>query len=667
MPEGTASYAHQWSEFALPVFGDANAGGFRFAPHRPAVVQPFMLIAPDHRTLLLAPLDHFHEQIIAVPRDGESLDDGIRCGWHGDLAEAPAGFATELAVWAADGPRAALETWVGWLRQRHATERPSRYADVGLARLSYWTDNGAHYYYRTEPEADYTTTLARAVDDCEARGIPIAMVQLDSWFYPHEHLRPVSADGAPIVPPSGMLCWEPREDLFPDGFGDLQRRLGNRPLAFHSRHFARRSPYFDHPPAPDTDGHSGTAYAAWVDGDYAHPRDGALFDRLLGSAAAWGAVTYEQDWMVESFLGVRGLRAAPGRARDWQEQLDRAAAAHGLTLQWCMSTPADFLQTLTLRRLTSIRTSGDYRYLFDNGLNWVWFLHTNALARALGLNAFKDVFLSDRDAEPYAEIEALLAALSTGPVGIGDRIGRADRTLVLRTCREDGVLVKPDAPLAALDGCFRHPAYRGQRLLIGETHSTHAAGRWVYVVALHASHARAPIGEPVGLAQLGAQRPAGAVLAYDWRSGRWTRLEPDGGWDVQLAWQDWDYRVLCPLLPGDRALFGDVGKYATVGDRRDCQHRRQRRRAQLRRTRRPAHHRRGAGLCADGAASRRGRHGRRSARRAARCRRRIVELGAERRTLDRPRRNGPRRSAARPSGVVTLLLALPTNSLVQLG
>ena len=185
--------------------------------------------------------------------------------------------------------------------------------------------------------------------------------------------------------------------------------------------------------------------------------DGALFDHLLGRAATWGAITYEQDWMVESFLGVRGLRAAAGRARAWQEQLDRAAAAHGLTLQWCMSTPADFLQTLTLRRLTSIRTSGDYRYLFDNGLNWVWFLHTNALARALGLNAFKDVFLSDRAAEPYAEIEALLAALSTGPVGIGDRIGRADRALVLRTCREDGMLVKPDAPLAALDDCFRVP------------------------------------------------------------------------------------------------------------------------------------------------------------------------------------------------------------------
>ena len=565
---GTASYAHQWTEFALPVFGDADAAGFRFAPHRPPVVQPLMSIAPDARTLLLAPLDHFHEQVIAVPQDRDAVANGIRCGWHGDLAEAPAGFATELAVWAAPGPRAALAEWTGWLRAQHGTERPSRYADPGLSRLSYWTDNGAHYYYRTAPGADYLTTLERVLDDCEARGIPIGMLQIDSWFYPHALLRPVSDDGAPVVPPTGMLRWEPREDLFPDGFADLSRRLRHRPLVFHSRHFARQSPYFGGPDVAEAADRTPTSHAAWVDGDCAHPRDRALVDRLLGSAAAWGAVTYEQDWMVESFLGVRGLRAAPGRARAWQEQLDHAAAAHGLTLQWCMATPADFLQTLTLRRLTSIRTSGDYRYLFDNGLNWVWFLHTNALARALGLNAFKDVFLSDRDAEPYAEVEALLAALGTGPVGIGDQIGRADRALVLRTCREDGILVKPDAPLAAIDACFRFPAYLDERLLIGETYSSHPAGRWIYVVALHASHRRAPIAQRVALAELGAVQPAGAVVAYDWRRQRWERLERDGGWEVRLDWQDWEYRVLCPLLPGDRAVFGDVGKYATAGDRR---------------------------------------------------------------------------------------------------
>jgi hypothetical protein len=554
-PAGARTFAHQWAEFALPLFGDVDGGGFLFAPHRPPVVSPLLMLAADGRTLLLGPLDHFHEQIVAVPRDAAGLADGLRCGWHGDLDQAPPGFATELALWAAATPRAALDQWAALLRQRAQTVRPSRYADPGLARLSYWTDNGATYYYRTAPGLDYTTTLERAVADCEARGLPIEVVQIDSWFYPQEHLRPVGDEGAPLVPPSGMMRWEPRADLFPEGFAHLRRRLGHRPLAFHSRHFASASPYF-------------ARHAAWVDGAYAHPSGPALFDHLLRSAADWGAVTYEQDWLVEAFLGVRGLRAEPGRARQWQEALDAAADAHGLTLQWCMATPADFLQSVTLRHLTSIRTSGDYRYLFDNGLNWVWFLHVNALARALGLNAFKDVFISDRAAEPYAEVEALLAALSTGPVGIGDAIGAADRDLVLRTCREDGVLVKPDAPLAAIDRCFLRHGHLTPALLVGETYSTHAAHRWLYVATLHASARREALSERIALADLGAVRPQGPVIAYDWRRGTCERLAVDGGWQVTLDFQDWDYRVLCPLLPGERAVIGDVARYASMGDRR---------------------------------------------------------------------------------------------------
>ena len=52
---------------------------------------------------------------------------------------------------------------------------------------------------------------------------------------------------------------------------------------------------------------------------------------------------------------------------------------------------------------------------------------------------FKDVFRADPEvAGENGEPEALLSALSTGPVGLGDRVGRFDPTLALRTCRADG-------------------------------------------------------------------------------------------------------------------------------------------------------------------------------------------------------------------------------------
>lgn len=389
--------------------------------------------------------------------------------------------------------------------------------------------------------------------------MPVRSLQLDSWFYPHEHTREVSPAGAGIVPPSGMLRWEPREDLFPGGFAPLRAAAAGLPLTLHSRHFAAASPYF-------------ARHAAWRDGSLAHPRGPDLLEQLLGQAATWGAITYEQDWMVETFLGVRALRAAPGRARAWLRTLDRAAGEHGLNLQWCMATPADFMEAATLPRVASIRTSGDYRYLFDNGLNWVWFLQVNALARALGLLPFKDVFIShgptpDHPGEPYAEVEALLAALSAGPVGIGDQIGQCDAAVVMRTCREDGVLVKPDVPVAALDRCFRYNAFFNPVVLAGDAWSAHPAGPWRYVVALNAHLGRQRLATAVHLDELGPAPPAGPVVAYDWRRRTWSRLAGDGGWDVALDFQDWDYRVVCPWLDGI-AVIGDVAKYACAGDRR---------------------------------------------------------------------------------------------------
>jgi len=561
LPDATRAFAHAYTEFAMPVESDPSCAAFFLLPFRPAAVAPLWLVAPDGRTLLLAPLDAFHEQVMAVPRGAASAAAGLRCGWQGDLDEAPAGFATELAVWAGPGPRAALDAHAAVLRARAGTDRPGRYADALGERLSYWTDNGAAYWYRTEPGCDGVPgTLAAAARSLREQAIPFGVFQLDSWFYPQEQLRPFDAPDA-SVPPTGLVTWDARPDVLPEGIRALRRALGDPPLAAHCRHFSAASPYFE-------------THEAWRDGDRAHPKDAGLYEQLLGQARDWGVVTFEHDWLIECFLGVRGLRAAPGRARAWQEGLDRAAKRRGLTLQWCMASPADFFQTVTLGSVTSIRTSGDYKYLIGSGALWTWFLHGNALARALGLWPFKDVFLSrrdgdgPRDGDPHAEVEALLSALSAGPVGIGDRVGRSDRALILRTCRADGVLVKPDVPVAALDRCWRGHAALEPNPLVGEAHSEHPAGRWHYLVSMNAWRGGAPLRFRLALADLAALAPAAPVLAWDWRRGRGEVVAPEGGFELSLAPLDWDYRVLCPLLPGGLAVLGDPDRYATAGDRR---------------------------------------------------------------------------------------------------
>ena len=193
-----------------------------------------------------------------------------------------------------------------------------------------------------------------------------------------------------------------------------------------------------------------------------------------------------------------------------------------------------------------MRTSGDHGYIATPGQLWAWFCTTNALARSLGLMPFKDVFRADPEvAGDNGEPEALLSALSTGPVALGDRVGRMDPALALRTCRADGILIKPDVPVAATDESMVGSAAFRSELLVAECFSDHPAGRWAYVVGLHANPSDESVTGAIAFAELGASAPAGDVVAWDWRAGtataaapatrRWPVTLSEGGVDVPRA------------------------------------------------------------------------------------------------------------------------------------
>lgn len=582
-PDALRTFGFQYMEFALPSAGGADGHDLAPWPLRPAAAMPIVWGTGDGPVLLVGPLDAFHDQVMAVPSD-ERPRRGVACGWHGDLTEAPAGFAGSFVFLTAPDVRAAIAHYGTLLRDVHRAAPIGRYADPAVSALSYWTDNGATYYYRPEPGLDIRETILTAVRTLEAQGLPIAAVQLDSWFYPRAIPRPI-ADGAPVVPPSGATTWDGRPDAFPDGLGPFTRALG-RPTVFHSRHLDASSPYF----GPGK-------LEGWIDRDtgQAHGATPELFEIWMEQAASWGACTYEQDWLVEAFLTVGQLREKVGRADAWQQSIDRAAARRGLTLQWCMATPADFLASVHLRRLSSIRTNMDFDYAVDRPANWGWFLHVNALARALGLNTSKDVFLASRDAgggyqDRLAEAETYLAAMSCGPVGIGDPIGATDAELVSRTCRPDGVLVMPDVPIAALAPSFLGDPMPANGPLAGETYSDHPAGRVHYLAAVAAPDRHGAGGTTLtvelahldvahsDLASSGAA-PAGTSPAGPpidgWVARRWvdgsirTGLDSSSRLDLDTGDRHLDAWVISPVLAGGRlAVFGDTTRYASMGDRR---------------------------------------------------------------------------------------------------
>jgi hypothetical protein len=565
-PSNLRALVFQHCEFALPSNVGPPLDGWFLLPHRPPTGWPLLLTRNDGQTLLVAPLNAFHEQIIGLNAGT------VRCGWHGDLESVPAGFATDLAFLAADGPRAALDAWGRMLLEGARTVRPGRWPDALGSRPSYWTDNGSAYWYKTEPDRDVTESIVSAVDDLRAKGVPIGAVQLDSWFYPHAELRPFNTEEWE-VPPTAMVAWEERPDVLPEGIIALRERLGYPPLVAHIRHLSVDSPMTSDAPT-------------WRDGPYAAPSTPDAYERWLDQCLTWGVETLEHDWLVEVFFGVRGMRARPGRATEWQEGIDAAARERGITLQWCMGTPADFAQTTTLTQVTSVRTSGDHGYIASAGQLWAWFCTTNALAGSLGLMPFKDVFRVDPAVAGHnGEPEALLSALSTGPVGLGDRVGRMDPAIALRTCRADGLLVKPHTPIAAVDeSLLSGPAF-SLVPLVAACASEHHAGRWTYVVAMHANPGDEPVVGEIHLESLNPlsqseaprsdvqteeeeHKGVGHVVAWNWRTRTAERLSITSIIPVSLGREEWDFYVLAPILPSGLAVIGDITKFATAGDAR---------------------------------------------------------------------------------------------------
>src|SRR4051812_11628590 len=233
-----------YTQFALPVVAGSSLDfDFNPAPNlQSAPVLGILLARVLDQHVLLAPLDHPHEQVIGV------ADGGLRWGWHGDLDEVPTGFCTTLGIYTGASALQLLDRWGSEVRA--GRPRVSSDANPITSHVSYWTDNGAAYWYRTEPGRTIGASVAEAVEALRMDRVPVHAVELDSWCYQHEVRRPITEVGYPEeVPPSGMMRWEPRVDAFDTTSTDLDpieafgERLGRPPLVIHSRHISPKSPY----------------------------------------------------------------------------------------------------------------------------------------------------------------------------------------------------------------------------------------------------------------------------------------------------------------------------------------------------------------------------------------------------------------------------------------
>jgi hypothetical protein len=449
---------------------------------------------------------------------------GLSSGIDASVASLPTGYTHQTLLVTGSGPNQLFDTWGAAMLALHHKTRPASDADLTLAKLGYWTDNGATYYYHFEPPLGYAGTLLAVKREFDQRGIALGYLQLDSWWYPKGPAMRWDdlADG--------IFRYRAASDLFPDGLPAFQQQVGV-PLATHARWIDPSSPY-----------RSEFSFSGNVMTD---PR---YWSDLMSYLKTSGVVTFEQDWLGAQAQPVYDLSAPQA----FMGNMAAAAAQNDMTLQYCMPLPRHVLQTVEYGNVTSMRVSDDR---FDRN-RWDSFLYTSRLASALGVWPWADVFMSTE------RNNLLLAALSGGVVGIGDPLGAENADNLRRVMRADAVLVKPDAALVPTDESVLREASQGARSpMVAWTYSDHDGLRSAYVFAY--SRGDGPQAASFAPSTLGVHR---AAYVYDYFADNGQLLSDGGRFSANV--DGGSYFIVAPVGASGIAFLGDTGELVSLGAKR---------------------------------------------------------------------------------------------------
>jgi hypothetical protein len=492
--------------FANPTFTDLPEEG------------PWAFFDNSANTFVVSPADNFMVASTSMRPDGT-----ISSGIDSAIASLPQGFTHRTLLVAGQGIDATFRVWGQTLTSLLGKGTVANDADQSLRSLGYWTDNGANYYYHTEGALTYPATLQAVKADFDRQGIDLGYLQLDSWFYP-KGVNYDWMDGA-----DGFAQYMADPALFPAGLNSLQQSLGV-PMVTHARWIDAASPY---------------RQQYRISGNVSI--DPAYWTQVASYLKNSGVATYEQDWLTGP--AVTAFNLEDGNA--FLDNMAAAMAQQQITMQYCMPTPRHVLQSAKYPNLTTIRASQD-RFV---PARWTAFLYASRLIGAMGAWPFSDVFNSTETSN------LLLATLSAGPVGVGDRIGTMNTANLLRAVRSDGAIVKPDTPIVPLDGSYIANAQSLGRPMIAATSTRFESWTAHYVFAYpQGSNTQASF-TPASLGITGDSY----VYDYFAKAGQVAHSTDNVTANITGDSQYW---IVTPVGRSGMALIGDTGHFVTVGRKR---------------------------------------------------------------------------------------------------
>lgn len=323
------------------------------------------------------------------------------------------------------------------------------------------------------------------------------------------------------------------------------------------------------------------------------PIDPQFFRDIFKNGSVAQMKMFEQDFLCTYAWNTNLTTRDTTTGMQWLRAMDQAAAEIGIGLQLCMVTPLHALAATELGAVTNIRGSNDNMHA-DAG-----FMYTlgqiGLLLRGLGMFVSRDnVFTSSFEpgcggsqncTSPDFQIQNVAAMLAGGPFGPSDGVDFLNASMIARSCRPDGLLLRADRTFATSDAALLDPAAFAavHHQFVWQTYSAPAASQdavWVYVLALIVETALpAPLGrlgatpglaylawKPLDTADAGGAAPAttlipaGGALAVP--------VSPPAPPPGSDSYVGGDFFVLAPVLASGWALLGEQLKLVPASSRR---------------------------------------------------------------------------------------------------
>ncbi|KAK6165976.1 hypothetical protein SNE40_022775 [Patella caerulea] len=421
---------------------------------------PIAFFDKKDNVVIIAPFSEFMSASTMMDNstNPETLDWGIM----GGVMEVPEDFMAQFMIfYSPNGINKAFQEWGSLMRDFYGKESSYRKSDMTINYLGFWTDNGGYYYHKTEDGNDYEQTIYDIQKTGKEQGIPYRYIQYDDWFY--KRGKGVWNNG------SGTIHWDAMPSVFPSGMRKVYENT-EWPVLAHNMYWSNQ-----------------TTYARQNGGDYnflldydgnALPFEERFWNDLFKYSRTWGLIVYEQDFMYMNTDSINETVSDVISAKTWMMEMGNAARKNGLTIQYCMEYPRHVMQSLEIPVVTQARVMQDN---VPGSVNWQ-IGYSSIFAEAMGIAPFKDNFWTTTEqsgnpynrSEPNTALQAMIATMSTGPVGPSDKIGTTNVTLLLRCCNAEGLILKPTVPFTAINKQIQQMAYGNNFGPDGDLYTTYS-------------------------------------------------------------------------------------------------------------------------------------------------------------------------------------------------